>query len=464
VPVSRHRRALAALPLALLAAACTPPATPRNPQGASSAGGADANPLGASYVLVPLPSEDDSILGRILPEPPAPGRSLEETARANPCADKLSEPRTSPTANSFEDAQELSVHGKARAMLGAFGFSGDAERATHFVYKLETSKRVSRQDTAEYNACCAAKGCGYGYVSALVYGEGEYATGEEASGSAQVDVMAVGSAAGGARVKVLHKRKVKGWLAAVVTVTDPKKGETLGALGVAQAAGITEAGVPETVKKLYDREKLDVKTTGGGFVFSTDKDGPMKENEFVRRYRAVTGATDLDDVETRRNKVSFYTAGALTGASALMGIYGFLTLSRACNASDVNTSSATSAFVDSDCVPRDARGDFIRSASGGEIFDRSRDTSNTGSVIMAGVGTVGTVGFGIWFLLAAFKGDGATTDHLLTEHDAVLYANRYNRALLRRTITDVQKTTSEAPRLHLAPMLGLGSVGLTGRF
>lgn len=460
--MTRHRLALAALPLSLLAAACTPPATPRNPQSAGAGGGADANPLGASYVLVPLPSEDDSILGRILPEPPAPGRSLEETARANPCADKLSEPRTSPTSNSFEDAQDLTVQGKARAMLGAFGFSGDAERATHFVYKLETSKRVSRQDTAEYNACCAAKGCGYGYVSALVYGEGEYATGEEASGSAQVDVMSVGSAAGGARVKVLHKRKVKGWLAAVVTVTDPKKGEALGALGVAHAAGITEAGVPETVKKLYDREKLDVKTSGGSFVFTTDKDGPMKENEFVRRYRAVTGASDLDDVETRRNKVSFYTAGALTGASALMGIYGFLTLSRACGVDDVKTfgGSTVSSNVETDCRPRDARGEIIQE----DLFDKTRDTTNTPSVIMAGAGVVGTVGFGIWFLAAAFKGDGATTEHLLTEHDAVLYANRYNRALLRRTITDVQKTTSEAPRLHLAPMLGLGSIGLTGRF
>lgn len=461
--IRAHRFALTALPLALLAAACTPPATPRNPQGAS-AGGENANPLEASYVLVPLPSEDDSILGRILPEPPAPGRSLEETARANPCVDKLSEPRTSPTASSFEDAQELTVQGKARAMLGAFGFSGDAERATHFVYKLETSKRVSRQDTADYNACCAQKGCGYGYVSALVYGEGEYATGEEASGSAQVDVMAVGSASGGARVKVLHKRKVKGWLAAVVTVTDPQKGEALGPLGVAHAAGITEAGVPETVKKLYDREKLDVKTAGDTFVFSTDKDGPLKENEFVRRYRAITGATDLDDVETRRNKVSFYTAGALTGASALMGVYGFLTLTRACSASDVRTSSATSAFVDSDCQPRDSRGDLLSSSSGGETFDRSRDASNPAGVILAGAGVVGTVGFGIWFLAAAFKGDGATTDHRLTEHDAVLYANRYNRALLRRTITDVQKHTAEAPRLRLAPMLGLGSIGLTGRF
>jgi hypothetical protein len=411
-------------------------------------------------VLVPLPSEDDSILGRILPSEPAAGRSLEETARANPCADKLTEARTSPTANTFEDAQEIHAQAKARAMLGAFGFSGDMERATHFVYKLETSKRVSRQDTADYATCCAAKGCGYGYVSALVYGEGEYATGEETTGNAQVDVLSVGSASGGARVKVLHKRKVKGWLAAVVTVTDPKKGEALGPLGVAQAAGITEAGVPETVKQLYEREKVEVKTptsTTSAFTFATAKDGTLKENEFVRRFRTVTGSEELDDVEVRRNKGSFYTAGALTAVSAGIGVVGLLTLSRPCNAEDVSTS-----FVSSDCQYSTTSGSSTSSVSG--LFDASRTRANSSGVVMMGAGALGTVGFGIWFLVAAFKGDGSADDHYLSEHDAVLYVNRYNRALLRRTISDVQKTQSALPKLHLEPMFGLGSVGLTGRF
>ncbi len=52
----------------------------------------------------------------------------------------------------------------------------------------------------------------------------------------------------------------------------------------------------------------------------------------------------------------------------------------------------------------------------------------------------------------------------MTEHDAVLYTNRYNRALLRHTITDVQTTQSRIQPLHLWPQIGLGTVGLTGRF
>jgi hypothetical protein len=47
---------------------------------------------------------------------------------------------------------------------------------------------------------------------------------------------------------------------------------------------------------------------------------------------------------------------------------------------------------------------------------------------------------------------------------ATLYVTRYNRALLRRTIKDVQRTQSRAPSLRLEPMIGLTSGGLRLRF
>lgn len=450
--MNRARRPLA-VAAAIALAACGPPPAPRAAQGGG--GGGDASPLGPSYVLVPLPSDDDSILGRILPNEPEPGRSLDETARANPCADKLSEAKTSAMASSFEDAQELQVHGRARAMLGAFGFSGDAERATHFVYKLEASKRVSRQDTAEYTACCAQKGCGYGYVSALVYGEGEYATGEESAANGSVDVLTVGGASGGARVKVLHKRKVKGWLAAVVTVTDPSKGQALGPLGVAQAAGIAEASVPATVKGIYDREKIELKADGASYILSDAKTGAVTENEFVRRFRATTGSTELDAIEVRRNPFAFYTSGALTAISAGVAVYGFLNLTRPCDATDVDRG-----FVSSDCRARTSADPFGID----DTFDPNQTRSNAPGVIMAIGGTAGFVGFGIWFLYAAFKTDGSADAHYLSEHDATLYVTRYNRALLRRTIKDVQRTQSRAPSLRIEPMMGLTSGGLRVRF
>jgi hypothetical protein len=451
------------LGLTLLAAtlvACGAPPTPRS--ASRSGGSAGASPLGPSYVLIPLPTEDDALLGRILPEMPTEGRSLEETARANPCLAKLSDAKATPLASSFEDAQELSFGAKAKALLGTFGFSGDAERATHFVYKLETSKRLARGDTAEYDACCKDKGCGYGYVSALIYGEGEYATGEESRTSAGVDVAMV-SAGGSAKLKVLHRRKVKGFLAAVVTVTDRSKGQ-LGALGVAAAAGITETGVPETVKVLYEKDKISVASTGTEYTFRDGRGVTITENEFVRRFGRVTGSDELDDVNRRRNPISFYTSGGLTAVSLGLAVGGFMNLKRYCQPSDFE--SGVGITTDCTIVDPGPRADDSRDDHAVR-YDKSAKTTNAAGIAAAVVGTAGTVGFGTWFLVALFKGDGKPGEHFLGDRDAVLYTDRYNRALLRKTVKDVQSSHAKESRfdgLEVRPSIGLGTFGLEGRF
>jgi len=224
---------------------------PRVPGGDAASG----NPLGPSYVLIPLPSDDDALLGRILPELPEGGRSLEEIAQPNPCAEYLSDAKTTPLASSFDYAQELEMGAHAKVALSTFGFSGDAERATHFVYQLKTEKRVARVDTNEYVTCCKENDCGYGFISTLIYGEGEYKTGEESRVTADVNVAVVASVGGSASLKILNKRKVKGWIAALVRVTDKKQKGQVGALGVAQAAGIDEEKIAEHVRGL--KQALD---------------------------------------------------------------------------------------------------------------------------------------------------------------------------------------------------------------
>jgi hypothetical protein len=449
IPRTLSHALLLALAGATLLTACGAPPAPRT---ASRGGGSAGNPLGPSYVLVPLPTEDDALLGRILPEMPTEGRSLEETARANPCLAKLSDAKATPLSSSFEDAQELAFGAKAKALLGTFGFQGDAERATHFVYKLETSKRVAREDTAEYDACCKDKGCGYGYVSALIYGEGEYATGEESRASAGADVgmMSVG---GSARLKVLHRRKVKGYLAAVVKVTDRTKTERLGALGVAAAAGITEASVSETVKVLYEKDKITVASSGTEYAFRDGRGATITENEFARRFRGVTGSDELDDVNRRRNPIAFYTSGGLTAVSLGTALGGFMNLKRYCTGTD----------ADSVCWTRQSG-----SSSDSTLeFHRDAKVGNATGVIVATVGTLGTVGFGTWFLVTLFRGDGTPKDHFLGDHDAVLYADRYNRALLRKAVKEVEGAHAKESLwdgLEVRPSVGVGVLGLEGRF
>jgi hypothetical protein len=392
-------------------------------------------------VLIPLPSEDDTLLGRVLPGPPPAGQSLAAIARPNPCGDKLTEVQRSPLSDTFQDAQELSVGAGARAVLGPYGFQGDAEHATHFFYRLETAKQESRTDTNDYVACCKAAECGYGYVSALVYGDGEYATGEETQASGQVDFI-VGSAQGNVRLRALHRRKVHGYVAALVAVTDPAKAVgALGVLGTTQAAGIKEEELPATVKQIYDNDKLSIAEVADATTY-TIKDGrgaAITENEFVRRYKKVTGSDELADYDQPRHPgihnglIAVITVDAALVAGGVIGL---------------------------------AAGDCLSS-------DNSKIAGWCGVPLGATlVGILGSLGvFGVWMAADANPNDGnPSLDHFISESDARLYVTRYNRALLRKDVRDTQKVYQDtasvrpAPGLTMSPWLGLGSAGLQGRF
>jgi len=43
-------------------------------------------------------------------------------------------------------------------MLALYGFGAEVGKATHLLYKVDTSTKLSRIDTAEYQECCKQKG------------------------------------------------------------------------------------------------------------------------------------------------------------------------------------------------------------------------------------------------------------------------------------------------------------------
>lgn len=400
----------------------------------------EASPLGPSHVLIPAPSDDDSMLGRILTSAPEPGRSIEELIAPNPCAEALEPSKSSAMENSFEDARELAVGAKARATFGMFGLSADVQRATHFVYKLQTEKRQSRPSTTTYAECCKKKDCGYGYVSALVYGHGEYASAEESAGSGGVD-MAIASTEGTASLKILSRRKVKGYIAAMVTVTGGKP-QPADVLGTAEAAGITEFRVPDQVKALYESERIEVKRGAANeeYVFADGHGAVLTENEFVRRYGKVTGASDLKDAETRRNKTGVLVWGGITAASLVAVVV-------AASGSECKTEQT---YPERKCL-------------------EEQSGPGTNPALFWG-GVIGTVVGGAFLVPALFKYDGEPRDHRLSEYDAKVYASKHNRALLRRVVKDVEGVNQDAatlelrPAVHLQPWVGAGSLGLSGRF
>jgi hypothetical protein len=417
---------------------------------------ASSSPLGPSYLLIPLPSDDDAVLGRILPSLPEPGRALEEVARPNPCVKFLGDAKSSALSSTFEDAQELSAGAKASATLGTFGFGGDVDHATHFMYKLNTEKRISRTDTTEYEECCAKKQCGYGYVSALIYGDGEYATGEETAVTASVDVLKFASASGTTQLKVLHKRKIKGYLAAVVNITSKAPGQAEAAkkltpFGAGFEVDVKDESDSEMVKSVVNKEKIEVENKGRDYFFKDGVGTKLTENEFVRRFEKTTGSDELNDVVGRRNKGGIYSGAIATGVglAALGGTIPFLVM--ACKY-DSSTSTST------DCPKTKFNTE-----------DGGYKAALYGAIIGGAIGLYGAYAL-IVGLSSDTAYDGSETDHKLTEIDARVYVGQFNKALVKRTVKELQKARSRSgfvlPQTTVTwqPFVNAGGAGVFGSF
>lgn len=432
VRASRPAGAVLACCLAPALAACggSVPA-PRSTAQSTAAG----NPLGPSYVLLPVPGDDEGLLGRVIPEPPQPGRTLEEVARPNPCAEHLEAPRRTRLDNSFHFAEELTGTQSAGAILGTFGFSADASQATHFVYDLRTTARVAVSDTTAYEACCKALspgpqgGCGYGFISSLIGGEGEYATAAEVSGSGGASVPLVASASGGVSLKTLHEKRVRGWIAAVVTVTDKTRGLPLGPLATESVARVSAEVLDSDMRAMLELERITTEPIEGAsdedhWTFVAGRKEILTEPEFARRYREVTGSRELDHLDTRRNLGGVITSGIFFGASTVC------TIGTAVAAGD------------------DAAGWYAGTA-------------------VCGIVALTT---GIGFAIGLAAPDGVPVDHDLTEAEARRWTTRYNQHVMKRFLKEqeAQPTGRAPPSPFFDPSLnlrvGAAGAGLDGTF
>ena len=175
-------------------------------------------------------------------------------------------------------------------------------------------------------------------------------------------------------------------------------------------------------------DKLKVLGVGDSYWIEDGRGEPVSENEFVRRFHSVTGSDELDDYERHRNATAAILAGVAGAACLAWSIYGFSSLG----------------------AP-----DGSPYAMAGVIF-------GTGPAL------VGT-GFAITFALSpdtAIFGGGR---HDIADHDAHLYADRYNRALLRKRAREVRDSLQQdagrlAPRLTLRPIVAPSFLGLAATF
>ncbi|MEM6992979.1 MAG: hypothetical protein AAF721_20855 [Myxococcota bacterium] len=170
-----------------------------------------------AFRMVPVPSEDDTILGRIVMSEPRAASSFEAEARPNPCVEHLEPEASHELIQEIHRAQKLGGEVDAKATLHGFGFSTNVAESTHLVFDLTTSRKVVRRDTTEYLSCCREHDCGFGYVSTLVYGQGEYASGRATRVAAEADYLGLAGGGGSVNVAASERKQVQGWVLAVVT-------------------------------------------------------------------------------------------------------------------------------------------------------------------------------------------------------------------------------------------------------
>lgn len=391
-----------------------------------------ASPLGGSYVLIPVPSDDDSLLGRVLRQAPQPGRALQEFAAPNPCLSLLEPAREVSMTNDYEDAEEVGYGNEASAMLGSFGFGGGAKHATHFLYKIQTQKKVFHVEDHGFSRCCQAANCGYGYVAELVYGEGEYAAGEETSVRGNVDV-AFASAGGDYSLKLLQRKKVKGYMAAIVKVFPhaAQQNGALGPLGVAAKAGLLK-DLSGEVRERYDQEQIKIVSVAlednkEGWAFA-DRDGNITENEFIRRYGEVTGSDALDDQLSRKNTSKLIMNPILAVGFGALGYWG------------------TKKLIDCHQPEGSCNGWYWTGAFTG------------GLMAAAGVGV---------FIDSLLQPDGNVTDHSIDKGEAARHIRTYNRRLVPHVVREVERDRREDMRgagVEVQLTIGMGSVGVVGSF
>jgi tetratricopeptide (TPR) repeat protein len=226
-------------------------------------------------------------------------------------------------------------------------------------------------------------------------------------------------------------------------------------LGEYEQTQAFEQSLREQIRIRFEREKIEISGSGEAYTFH-DVNGAITENAFVRRYKKVTGATDLNFGLKMRNK----TATGVWAAFGLAGVgliaYGAATLSRPCTTTEAMDSS------NKDCFN-----------VGGAATNRTTDSTSE-TVLLAGLGV--QLGSSLVYLIyGGLKPDGVPTQHYIAEYDARLAVDRYNRALERRIHADLAAgrsgSTLEAPpardraasRVRILPYLGAG-FGIAGSF
>jgi hypothetical protein len=195
-----------------------------------------------------------------------------------------------------------------------------------------------------------------------------------------------------------------------------------------------DPAVEARVAEIVSAEEADVCGEGASWTFCIGRArSSITENEFVRRYKRVTGQGDLNRFLRPRNPGSLIAWSVLAAGGLGLMIYGLVALYDPCPMGMPMCSPPT----------------------------------NRTSQTLALVGGLGAAAAGGMLVFALVRGDGKPTEHLISEYEARIFVGRYNAALAERVRRELSGQALFAPapvRVGVRPLFGPTGVGLVVTF
>jgi hypothetical protein len=173
-----------------------------------------ADSLGEDALLIALPSDDDTLAGKVRICGNAPGRSLEVSFQANPCLEHL-RIQSFDAARHIRDTRRFTTDVNSQAVIQVVRIGASLSDVTDYQYEFNVTRKLVADDTVAYAECCARMrgACGGAFVRELYYGDGVYRLLRETSGRVEAGMVLVADGAVGASRAVLGEQSFRGFFA-----------------------------------------------------------------------------------------------------------------------------------------------------------------------------------------------------------------------------------------------------------
>ena len=254
--------------LPLFASACldtknlAPEPLPTNPKGVMQA----AESLGPDALLVPIPSEDDTLVGKVQ-IPRQKDSFTEADFQANPCAEHL-KIHDFKAERMVRDTRRFSTDLSGSAVVQVVKIGAAISQVTDYQYEFNVSRKLVADDTVDYAQCCSRLrgGCGSHFVRELYYGDGVYRLLRNVKAGVSAGVPLLAEASAQTQYGVLGEQRFRGFFAYKVKETPappPEKQESR--VGTLPTDGGPDLLLPKTLSgaALLEQE--------GAFVLITTK-------------------------------------------------------------------------------------------------------------------------------------------------------------------------------------------------